>query len=55
MNKRLIAFLAVLSLFLSAPLIPANAAAKAGAKCTKPGNTEVIKGKPLHALNLERN
>jgi hypothetical protein len=45
MNKKLIAFLSILSLFLSAPLIPANAAAKAGAKCAKAGNTEVIKGK----------
>ena len=45
MNKRLIAFLSVLFLFLSSPLIPANAAAKAGAKCTKPGNIEVVKGK----------
>jgi hypothetical protein len=45
MNKRLIAFLSVLSLFLSSPLSPANAAAKAGAKCTKPGNIEVVKGK----------
>ena len=45
MNKRLIAFLSVLSLFLSSPLSPANAAAKAGAKCTKPGNVEVVKGK----------
>ena len=50
MNKRLIAFLAVLSLFLSAPLIPANAAAKAGAKCTKPGNTEVVKGKTFTCI-----
>ena len=45
MNKRVIAFLSILSLFLSAPLIPANAAAKAGAKCTKAGSTEVVKGK----------
>jgi hypothetical protein len=45
MNKRLIAFLSVLSLFLSSSLSPANAAAKAGAKCTKPGNVEVVKGK----------
>ena len=50
MSKRLIAFLAVLSLFLSAPLIPANAAAKAGAKCTKPGNTEVVKGKTFTCI-----
>jgi len=40
-----IAFLSILSLFLSAPLIPANAAAKAGAKCTKAGSTEVVKEK----------
>ena len=29
----------------SSPLIPANAVAKAGAKCAKAGNTEVVKGK----------
>ena len=45
MNKRLIAFLSILSLFLSSPLIQANAAAKAGAKCTKAGKSEVVKGK----------
>ena len=45
MNKRVIAFLSILSLFLSTPLIPANAVAKAGAKCTKAGSTEVVKGK----------
>jgi len=32
-------------LALSTTLIPANAAAKAGAKCTKAGNKEVVKGK----------
>jgi hypothetical protein len=45
MNKRVIAFLSILSLFLSTPLIPANAVAKAGAKCAKAGNIEVVKGK----------
>ena len=45
MNKKLIAFLSVFTLFLSTPLTPANAAAKAGAKCAKAGNTEVVKGK----------
>jgi hypothetical protein len=45
MNKKLIAFFSILSLFLSTPLIPVNAAAKAGAKCTKAGITEVVKGK----------
>ena len=45
MYKKLIAFLSILSLTLSLPLIPANAAAKAGAKCTKAGKSEVVKGK----------
>jgi hypothetical protein len=45
MNKKLIAFLSILSFFLSSPLIPANAAAKAGAKCAKAGITEVVKDK----------
>lgn len=45
MNKRLIAFLAILSLSVSLPLIPASAVAKTGAKCTKAGSTEVVKGK----------
>ena len=50
MNKRLIAFLSVLSLFLSSPINPANAAAKAGAKCTKSGNIEVVKGKTFTCI-----
>ena len=45
MNKKLIAFFSILSLFLSTPLIPANAAAKAGAKCNKAGITSVASGK----------
>ena len=45
MNKRVIAFLSILSLSLSTLLIPANAAAKAGAKCTKAGMTSVAAGK----------
>jgi hypothetical protein len=45
MNRKLITFLSILSLFLSSPLIPANAAAKAGAKCNKAGSTEVVKDK----------
>jgi M6 family metalloprotease-like protein len=44
-NKRLIALLSILSLFLSTPIIPANAAAKAGAKCTKVGIKSVVKDK----------
>jgi hypothetical protein len=50
MNKKLIAFLSVITLFLSTPLIPANAAAKAGAKCSKAGNTEVVKGKSFTCI-----
>jgi hypothetical protein len=45
MNKRFIAFLSILSLLLSIPFVPANAAAKAGAKCSKAGITEVVQGK----------
>jgi hypothetical protein len=45
MSKRLIAFLSILSLFLSTPLIPVNAAVKAGAKCNKAGLTSVASGK----------
>jgi hypothetical protein len=44
-NKRVIVFLSILSLSLSTLLIPATAAAKAGAKCTKAGITEVVKDK----------
>ena len=45
MNKRVIAFLSILSLFLSTLLIPANAAAKAGRACSKAGITSVASGK----------
>ena len=44
-NKRVIVFLSILSLSLSTLLIPANAAAKAGAKCNKAGITTVASGK----------
>ena len=45
MNKKLIAFLSILSLSISLPLIPVNAAAKAGGACTKAGLTSVTSGK----------
>ena len=45
MNKRLTASLSVFSLFLLLAPTPVNAAAKAGAKCTKVGITEVVKDK----------
>jgi len=44
-NKREIVFLSILSLSLSTLLIPANAAAKTGAKCNKAGITTVASGK----------
>jgi hypothetical protein len=45
MNKRQIAFLSILSLFLSLPLTPVNAAAKAGGTCSKAGITSVAASK----------
>jgi len=45
MNKRLITFLSILSLSISLPLIPVNAAAKAGASCKNVGITSVASGK----------
>ena len=44
MNKRLVAFLSILSLFLSTLLVQANAAVKVGAKCNKAGITSVTAG-----------
>jgi hypothetical protein len=45
MHKRQIAFLSILSLFLSLPLIPVNAAAKAGGTCSKAGIKSVAASK----------
>lgn len=45
MNKRLIAFLSILSLSLSLSLIPVNAAVKAGTSCKTVGITSVASGK----------
>ena len=50
MNKRLIAFLSLLSLSLSLPLIPANAAVKAGAACKKVGVKSVALGKTYKCI-----
>ena len=50
MKKRLIAFLSILSLSLSLPLIPANAAAKAGAKCTKVGIKSAVGNKTFTCI-----
>jgi M6 family metalloprotease-like protein len=45
LNKRLIAFLSILSLSLSLPLIPVKAAVKAGSSCKTIGITSVASGK----------
>ena len=45
MIKRLIAFLSILSLSLSLPTIPVNAAAKAGGACSTAGITSVVSSK----------
>ena len=43
MNKKVIAFLSILS--LSLPLVPASAAVKAGSVCKKAGITSVVSSK----------
>jgi hypothetical protein len=50
MNKRLIAFLSILSLLLSSPLIPANAAATAGGACKKAGLQSVVANKTFTCI-----
>ena len=50
MLKRRIAFLAIISLILSVPLIPANAAVKAGSACNKAGITSVASGKKFTCI-----
>jgi len=50
MNKRVLVFLSILSLSIFTLLIPANAAAKAGAKCNKAGVSEVVKGKTFTCI-----
>ena len=50
MNKRLITFLSILSLFVSTLLVPANAAIKVGAKCNKAGITSVTAGKTFKCV-----
>ena len=50
MNKKLIAFLSIVSLLVFLPLIPASAAAKAGAKCTKVGIKSVTGNKTFTCI-----
>jgi len=49
-NKKLVAFISVLTLLLSGSIDIANAAVKQGAKCTKAGKTQVVKGKTFTCL-----
>lgn len=50
MSKRLIVFLSILSLTVSLPLIPANAAVKVGASCKTVGITSVASGKTFTCI-----
>ena len=50
MNKRQIAFLSILSLFLSLPLTPVNAAVKAGGTCSKAGSKSVAASKTFTCI-----
>lgn len=50
MNKRLIAILSILSLLVFLPIIPASAAVKAGAKCTKAGIKSVAGNKTFTCI-----
>ena len=54
MSKKIIAFISILSLSISIPLIPANAAAKAGAKCNKAGFTSIAAGKTFTCIKSGR-
>ena len=44
-GKKLVVFISVLTLLLSGSVVVANAAVKQGAKCTKVGKIQVVKGK----------
>ena len=49
-GKKLVAFISVLTLLLSGSAVIANAAVKQGAKCTKVGKIQVVKGKTFTCL-----
>jgi hypothetical protein len=50
MNKRLIISFSILSLFLSTLIIPGNALAKAGTKCTKVGSKSIVGNKTFTCI-----
>jgi len=54
MNKRLVAFLSILSLSLSLPFIPANAAAKAGGACSKLNTTSITGSKKFTCIKSNK-
>jgi M6 family metalloprotease-like protein len=49
-NRKLVAFLSVLTLLFSGSVVVANAAVKQGAKCTKVGKIQTVKGKTFTCL-----
>jgi M6 family metalloprotease-like protein len=49
-SKKLVVFISALTLLLSGSVAVANAAIKQGAKCTKEGKTQVVKGKTFTCL-----
>ena len=53
MNKRLIAFLSILSLSISLPIIPVNAAVKSGGACTKAGVKSIASGKTFTCIKAK--
>jgi len=54
MNKKLVAFLSVLSLFFSLSVIPVNAATKAGGTCKKVGIKSVVANKTFTCIKPGR-
>ena len=50
MNRKLIALFSIVFIFVSLPLIPANAAVKAGGSCTKAGISSIASGKKFTCI-----
>jgi hypothetical protein len=46
-SRKLVAFLSVLTLLFAGSVVVANAAVKQGAKCTKAGKIQTLKGRLL--------
>ena len=54
MNKRILSLLVITPLLLSSQLSTSHAAVKAGAKCTKAGITQVVKGKSFTCVKSRK-